>query len=231
MDENPIGYNEYAAEFADRAALSVFNALYDRPAVLEVAGDVADLHVLDLGCGPGLYAEELTTRGARVLGVDSSSRMVQLAQERLGSTAQFKVHDLNEELYWLADASFDLAIMALVIHHLVDRNRVLREAHRVLRPRGRLVVSTHHPTSDWYRLGGSYFDTERVQEVWHDKLGVEYWRQPLQTTCDEFTTAGFLIERIHEPHPSEELRKRSEGDYIKLSQLPGFIVFSLLKPS
>jgi SAM-dependent methyltransferase len=228
-DQPGLSYDEFAAEFANRAAEGAYNALYDRPAVLEAAGEMEGFRVLDLGCGPGLYAAEMTSKGATVVGVDESQEMVRLARESV-PTARFEIHDLNQSLDWLEDQSFDLAVMALVIHHLDNRRLVLDEVHRLLRPGGRLVLSTHHPTSDWYRLGGSYFEVGRVTEIWQDKLRVQYWRQPLQATCDEFLDAGFLIERIVEPKPSADLQARFPEEHIKLSNLPGFIVFSLAKP-
>jgi SAM-dependent methyltransferase len=124
---------------------------------------------------------------------------------------------------------FDAAVMPLVIHHLDDRVTALREIARVLRPAGRLVVSTHHPTGDWVEHGGSYFTVEKIQERWRRGWQVAYWRQPLQATCDEFVAGGFLIERVHEPQPSAELRERSPEDADWLSTNPGFIVFCLLK--
>jgi len=122
-----------------------------------------------------------------------------------------------------------VAVMPLVIHHLDDRVAALREIARVLRQGGRLVVSTHHPTGDWLRHGGSYFMVEKVQERWRRGWDVAYWRQPLELTCNEFTASGFLIERVHEPRPSAEMRQRYPDDADWLSVNPGFIVFSLLK--
>ncbi len=228
-DPHGLSYDEFAVEYAERAAVGAYNALYDRPAVLEAIGDVSGHRVLDLGCGPGLYAEQLAGQGAIVYGLDESPEMVRLASERVPPPGEFRVHDLNRPIDWLRDGSFDRAVMALVIHHLQDRALVLSETYRLLRSGGRLVVSTHHPTSDWHRLGGSYFEVERISEVWQDKLGVTYWRQPLQATCDEFVEAGFLIERIVEPRPSAAVRARSPETYEKLSEVPAFIVFSLLK--
>lgn len=179
--DDPLArYDLFAEEYADHAATSIYNALYDRPTVLELLGDVGGLHVLDAGCGPGLYAEELIRRGGHVTAVDSSTRMVALAQDRLADDATVRRHDLTEPLRWADDQSFDVVLMALVIHHLDDRSVVLEEAHRVLRREGRLVVSTHHPMADWLRLGGSYFDIERIEEVWQRSWHVAYWRQPLQ---------------------------------------------------
>jgi 2-polyprenyl-3-methyl-5-hydroxy-6-metoxy-1,4-benzoquinol methylase len=81
---------QLAEEYLAHARDGAFNAYYDRPAVLAVLGSVAGLAVLDLGCGPGLYAEELLARGAgRVAGVDASAAMVRLARERVRGPVVF----------------------------------------------------------------------------------------------------------------------------------------------
>jgi SAM-dependent methyltransferase len=223
-------YDAFAEEFLEHASGSAHNAYYERPAVLSLLGDVRGLTVLDLGCGPGLYAEELLARGAgRVVGVDASANMVRLAAERVRGPVHFRQHDLQTPMSWAGDGEFDVALMPLVLHHLDDRVAALREAARVLRPGGRLVVSTAHPTSDWLRLGSGYFVVAKLHERWHGGWDVAYWRQPLDRTCDEFGDSGFLIERIHEPRPSAQLRERFRDEAEKLSLAPGFIVFSLVK--
>jgi len=55
-------YDGMAGTYEQHAAESSYNAHYDRPAVLELVGEVAGLRVLDAGCWPGLYAEELLAR-------------------------------------------------------------------------------------------------------------------------------------------------------------------------
>jgi SAM-dependent methyltransferase len=222
-------WDPYAADYAVVAEHSPYNALYDRPAVLALLGDVTGKRVLDVGCGPGLYAEELVRRGARVVGIDQSPEMVRLARQRLGDRAEFLVHDVAQPLGWAQDASFDLAVMALVIHHVDDRVGALREICRVLRPLGRLVLSTHHPTADWRRRGGSYFDTEVIEETWRRGWQVRYWRQPLTRTCEEFAEAGFWIERLAEPPPDPRMAEAYPDDYAKLLDEPGFVTFKLVK--
>jgi SAM-dependent methyltransferase len=228
----PPRYDAFAELYERHATDSAYNALYDRPAVLQLLGDVQGQRVLDAGCGPGLYAVEMLARGAKVVAFDQSPEMVRLARQRLGERVDVRVHDLASPLDWVPSESFDAAVLALVIHHLDDRMVALRELNRAVRPGGRLIVSTHHPTSDWLRLGGSYFSTEPVEEDWHEgQWHVRYWRQPLSKTCAEFADAGFLVERIEEPLPSPEMAERFPDDFAKLSQEPGFLVFRLLKPS
>ena len=86
-DDTPV-FEPFARDYEQHATISAHNALYDRPAVLELCGDVRGRRVFDAGCGPGLYAAELLARGARAVeGVDASATMVSLAQERVRENA------------------------------------------------------------------------------------------------------------------------------------------------
>lgn len=154
-------YDVFADEFDRHAQDGFYNAHLDRPACLELLGDIDGRRVLDAACGPGLYAEELVLRGAQVVGFDQSRRMVEICRARV-PTGEFRVHDLGDPLDWLPDASTDLVLLALAIEYVDDRVAALRELRRVLRPGGALVLSRPHPTADWLRLGGSYFDMRVV---------------------------------------------------------------------
>lgn len=222
-------YDRFAEEYSRLAADSIYNALYDRPAVLGLLGEVEGHRVLDAGCGAGLYAEQLLDRGAEVTALDASEVMVDLARQRLGDRATVHHHDLDRPMDWLSDAAFDAVLLPLVLHYLDDRLTVLREAHRLLADDGRLVISTHHPMTDWMRLGGSYFEVARVEESLRDDWTISFVRQPLTATCAQFAEAGFVIERLLEPQPSEAIRDRDPQEYDKLAERPAFIAFRLVK--
>jgi len=221
-------YDLFADEFLEHAQDGFFNAHYDRPACLELLGDVTGKRVLDAACGPGLYAGELVRRGAQVVGFDQSPRMVQISRGRV-TAGDFRVHDLGDPLSWLADGSVDLALCALAIEYVDDRVAALRELRRVLRPGGALVLSRQHPTGDWLRHGGSYFDVRVLHETWSKGWSLRYWLAPLQTTCEEIFEAGFLIERLLEPRPEPEAAAIDREHYAELTREPkGFIAFRLL---
>ncbi|MCG3750397.1 class I SAM-dependent methyltransferase [Amycolatopsis sp. Poz14] len=216
-------YEVFADEFLDHAQNGFYNAHYDRPACLELLGDVAGQHVLDAACGPGLYAEELTARGARVTGFDLSPRMVELSRERVPA-GEFRVQDLAEPLSWLPDASVDQVLFALALEYVDDRVGALREFRRVLRPGGALVLSRQHPTGDWLRHGGNYFDVRVIEEVWSRGWKVRYWLAPLERTCEELREAGFLIEQLREGCPSDEAALVDPERHARLAREPlGFL--------
>ena len=194
-------YESFADEFLDHATNGLFNAHLDRPACLRLLGDVAGKHVLDAACGPGLYAEELISRGASVTGLDQSPRMVELCRQRVPA-GEFRVHDLAHRIDWIRDRSADLVLFALALEYLDDRVKALSELRRVLRPDGALVLSRLHPTGDWLRHGGGYHDVRVIEDVWSRGWQLRYWVAPLERTCEELHEAGFLIERLLEPQPT-----------------------------
>ena len=226
---DPRQYDAFAEEYEDHAATAPYNALYDRPATLGLLGDVQGQTVLDAACGPGFYLEELRARGAEVVGCDASPRMVDLARNRTGGAVELHVHTVDEPFDWVADESVDVVLCALALHYLNDRPGFLSEAFRMLQPDGSLVISTHHPTADWCRLGGSYFDVKTVTETWSRGWEVTTWRMPLSHLTEEFAAAGFVIERLLEPTPQPEMARTHPVAFERLSSEPGFILFRLRK--
>ena len=224
-------YEGMAEAFRDNAEDSVYNAYYDRPAVLDALGPVSGARVLDAGCGPGAYAAALLEAGAEVVGFDASTAMVEIARTRLGDRCRIDVGRLGEPLPYPSE-SFDLSVCALAIHYVQDAAAAFAELYRVLRPGGALVLSTQHPTTDWLRKGGSYLDRVLESDVWKWAGGesqLRFWRVPLSQLCDWACDAGFLIERLIEPRPTEALRSRSPRHYAKLTREPCFLILRLRK--
>lgn len=216
-------YDVFADEFLLHARDGLFNAHYDRPACLDLLGDVAGRSVLDAACGPGLYAEELVARGADVTGFDQSPRMVEICRQRV-PTGRFLVHDLAQPLDWLPDGCVGAVLFALALEYVDDRVAALREFRRVLRPDGALVLSRQHPTGDWLRHGGNYFEARVIEETWSRGWRVRYWLAPLEQTCDELRDAGFLIERLVEPRPTKAAADLNPEKYAELTRTPtGFL--------
>ena len=115
------------------------------PHVREALGDLHGRDVLDLGCGTGRHTAWLAEAGARVTAVDFSERMLERARRKApDADVRFIVHDLHDPLP-LEAASFDAVVSGLVLEHLRDLDGFFGEVRRVLRPRGRAVVSAMHP--------------------------------------------------------------------------------------
>jgi SAM-dependent methyltransferase len=107
-------------------------------ALLEAAGVSAGTRMLDLACGPGLVASCGRARGAVARGLDFSSAMLAVARAR-DDAVDFDEGDAEALPY--ADASLDVVVSNFGIHHVPRPAFALREAHRVLRPHGRVAFS------------------------------------------------------------------------------------------
>ena len=105
------------------------------PALLDPAWVIADL-----GCGTGQFAAVLAPFVARVIAIDRSGEMLQAARRRVREYANVEVRRAELEAVPIADRGLDAATLMLVLHHAADPTAVLREAARVLKPGGRLLI-------------------------------------------------------------------------------------------
>jgi ubiquinone/menaquinone biosynthesis C-methylase UbiE len=103
--------------------------------------------LLDLGTGTGRMLELLGPGLERGLGIDLSLDMLALARARLDRAGLRHCSVRHGDIYDLAlpRDSFDVVIVHQVLHYLDDGARALREAARVLRPQGRLLVIDFAP--------------------------------------------------------------------------------------
>lgn len=114
----------------------------DEPVVVEILDSLPVGVALDAACGTGRYAEILTRRGHRVIGVDSSPDMLARARARVPQ-GEFLLSDLQR--LPVADDEVDLVVCALALTHVSTLEPVMAEFARVLRPGGHLVISDMHP--------------------------------------------------------------------------------------
>ena len=94
----------------------------------------------DLGCGTGTVAEALAPFVRRVVGVDASASMLELAGRRLERFDNVDLVPGELESLPLDDGSVDVATMMLVLHHIEHPEAAISEAARCLRPGGRILI-------------------------------------------------------------------------------------------
>ncbi len=161
---------------------------------------------LDVGCGEGRVGGELQRRGHNVVGVDSSPRLVELAQEHHEAIVA------DAAALPFADATFDLVIAYMSLMNLDDMEGGVRESARVLERGGRFCFAVLHPVFAAGELSDpadpassfvvpAYFDaptkvwtSERngITMTFHDRC------IPLSVYASALESAGFLIEAIRE---------------------------------
>src|SRR5437899_1022515 len=157
-DTSTRSWNRIADDWIAHADINDYRNQYLMPRMLAMLGDVRGKALLDLGCGEGGYARELTRRGARVIGVDGSERVIKVARQRAhaeGVNARF-VHANASALIGIESAWFDVVVAAMSLMDVEDYEGAIREVCRVLCGGGELVMSITHPcfsapVSEWIR--------------------------------------------------------------------------------
>ncbi|MBC8138441.1 MAG: class I SAM-dependent methyltransferase [Fibrella sp.] len=143
------GFDELSTTYDQRLAGNPLFAL-ESGTVLSALPEINGKFVVDIGCGTGRFALQLSRMGAeRVLGIDLSEEMLAVASRKAerGDLADFvtwRRGDLLERLP-LADNSADIVVCALTLSFLPEVRWVFRELSRVVSPGGSLVVSDYHP--------------------------------------------------------------------------------------
>lgn len=240
MDEQkdqPVAQQAYdvlAEAYAALVDTKPHNAYYERPATLSLLPDVKGKRVLDAGCGPGVYAEWLVSHGAAVVAFDANEKMVRLAKQRLRGKAEIVQADLEQPLDFLEDDAFDIVVSPLVMDYVKDWGKAFGEFHRVLIKGGHLVFSIEHPQTkyDDHRASSNYFEVELVEYEWRgfgEAVHVPSYRRPLGEVINPLVRAGFLLERILEPLPTEEFREKLPEEYEELNRQPGFLCIRAVK--
>lgn len=168
---------------------------------------------LEIGCGEGRVARDLSARGHRVTGLDAAPSMVRAA--RLADPdGQYVVGDAARLPF--AEGSFDLVVAYNSLMDVEDMPAAVREAARVLEPDGRLCVCVLHPMTDAgqftertaeapFQIGGSYLEDRvpwyRGRTFERDGLRITFHgdRYSLEQYARALEEAGFAIEAIREP--------------------------------
>jgi len=110
------------------------------------------IQALDAGCGTGRQAKLLADLGARVVGVDATREMLDIAAEKIPD-AELQIGSLDA--LPCEDNSFDLAVASLAICHLDDPSPAIAELARCVRSGGSIIISEPHPVVS--ALGGQAF--------------------------------------------------------------------------
>jgi 2-polyprenyl-3-methyl-5-hydroxy-6-metoxy-1,4-benzoquinol methylase len=177
------------------------------PALLDLAGDVAGLRVCDFACGQGIVSRVLAERGASVVGVDVSERLVDIARER-SPGVEFRVADVQAPDA-LAGERFDGIVSNMALIAIADLSAALRTIRRCLRAGGWFVFSITHPCfqtprSEWVPGGRAvygYFEEGpwMKQDPRSIRSKVADHHRTLAGYVNELSVAGLRLERVVEP--------------------------------
>lgn len=220
------------------SGLSSPNEVMEGPAFRRALGDIEGKSVVDLGCGDGTFAAELTAAGcASYLGVDASVRMIDLAADRYATeSVRFVVGDIAN--FAFSESGVDVVTARMSLHYVADIDAVFERVARCLEPGGRFIFSVVHPVitsnevaSDGPRTNWTvdrYFETGPRLRSWFGATATWYHR-----TIEQYITAvqraGFGLDSLSECEPSEALLHDRPDELERRRRVPLILVIAATK--
>ena len=250
-DKNAEGWTRLA-----RAGHDTARDWINTPAFFELLPDVTGLHGLDIGCGEGNNTRLLSERCASVTALDYTAIFIRHAREHEVQEPRGirHVHGNALELPF-PDGCFDFATAFMSLMEFPETDRALGEAYRVLRPGGFLQFSISHPcfitidrknildesgTPVGVQLGNYFAPTNGEIQSWTFGTATEEvrgdiplfeiadFRRPMSDWVNLIIAAGFQLEAMAEPCPTDEVIARRPA-YLSGRIAPFFVHFRARK--
>ncbi|HEY0515596.1 MAG TPA: methyltransferase domain-containing protein [Solirubrobacteraceae bacterium] len=189
---------------------------------LRVLGEVSGLEVLELGCGAAQWSIALARQGAKMTGLDNSSRQLGHARRALEQAGlDFPLVHASAEATGLADSSFDVVFCDFGAMTFTDPHETVPEVARVLRPGGLFAFSVLTPIAEIaWPLGGDGPDEQLLVDYFEGIRRLEEPGEPINFNLPYgewialFRKNGFAIEDLIELRPAADATSsyRTEAD-------------------
>ncbi len=219
------------------------NNLFEIPALFSMIPDLKGKRILDLGCGFGENCKKFVDCGAeRVVGIDISKKMLEVA---MAENCHSKIEYINmamEEISQLQD-KFDVVISSLAFHYVEDFEGVIRNVYNLLDENGVFIFSQENPLCTCHSGGNRWTKDENGNKLYVNLAGygvegeresvwfvdnVKKYHKTFSTIINSLIEAGFSIEKMIEPPPTDELLEKYP-EYKDLFHKPDFLLIKAKK--
>lgn len=214
------------------------NNLFEMPALFSMLPELKGKKVLDLGCGFGEHCKRFVECGAeKVVGVDISEKMLEVAMQENNDQRITYLNMPMEDISKL-HGQFDVVISSLAFHYVEDFEALIRNIYQMLNEDGVFVFSQENPLCTCHSGGNRWTKDENGNKLYLNlaDYGVEGERESVwfvdnvkkyhrtfSTIINTLVEAGFSIEKMIEPLPSNELLEKYP-DYKDLFHKPDFLL-------
>lgn len=219
------------------------NNLFEIPALFSMLPDIKDKRVLDLGCGFGEHCKQFIEGGARkVVGIDISEKMLEVARN-VNSDPNIKYIHMPMEKIEELNEQFDVVVSSLAFHYVEDFEGVVGNIYKMLDSEGIFVFSQENPLCTSHSGGDRWTRDEQGNKIYLNLAGygiegeresvwfvdnVKKYHRTFSTIINTLINAGFSIEKMIEPLPTEEMLKQYPN-YKDLFHKPDFLLIRVKK--
>lgn len=201
-------------------------------------GDIAGKRALEVGCGAAMCSRWLAAQGAKPVAFDLSAGMLRHAIAGAHESGiEVPLVQADAQYLPFRDASFDVVFTAFgAVPFVEDSARVMREVARVLRPGGRWVFATTHPTRWCFPDDPGPAGLTATMPYWDRTPYVEYaesgeptyveHHRTLSDRVREIAAAGFRLLDIVEPEwPAGHTDEWGQWSPLRGAILPGTAIY------
>lgn len=219
------------------------NTLFEIPALFSLLPDLNNKKIIDLGCGFGEHCMQYVHDGAaKVVGIDISEKMLEVAKRENSNPGITYMNMPMEDISQISE-TFDVAISSLALHYIEDFDTLARDVYEILNEDGVFIFSQEHPINTCFSSGERWTRDEKGHKL-HANLanyglegerestwfvdGVKKYHRTFSTIVNTLVKAGFTIEEIIEPVPTQQLLEKYP-EYSDLYHKPDFLLVKARK--
>jgi len=203
--------------------------------------------IVDLACGQGFFAGEIAKLGAKVIGVDISSELIEIA--RKDKSVEYHVSQAHQ-LNFLRNQTVDKVLVILSLQNIENMQDVMQEICRVLKPKGKLFIVLNHPAfripkeSSWgwdearkvqYRRLDAYLSESKEsiqmrpgEQPWEKTIS---FHRPLQYYFKALNKNGLFVSKLEEwvSHKTSEAGPKKDAEDKARHEFPLFLFLEATK--
>lgn len=188
----------------------IYHKTYLNPVILKLIQPIKNTKILDLACGQGYFSRILAKKGASVIAIDISPKLIKIASDfekndPLG--IQYAILDTTH-LKNIKDKSIETIVCNMALHDIKNVKQTIRECSRVLRSNGIIVFSIIHPLYDvsimkkdaegYYKIMRHYMSKLILPNLLFGSSGITSYHRPIGYYTEILRSYNFDIQEIKE---------------------------------
>ena len=192
-------YNKHARHYVDNINQDS-KLLGVREFVYGLISPAANKEILCIGCGDGIECVPLAENKAAVIGIDSSSELINRAKKLYSKYGiEYLVMDYEDTSF--QDESFDVILSIMSIAYKKNLTNVLLAQKRILKEEGTMVIVVHHPIRKMIKYADfDYFKSGLQYETCRGVKRFNYYRT-IEDYYQTIKDSGMSVQSIFEPRP------------------------------
>jgi ubiquinone/menaquinone biosynthesis C-methylase UbiE len=217
-------YNLIASKYYSNRSKAV-NDVTELPVIIDLAGKVKNLSILEVGCGLGKHAKFFLDKGANVTGFDVSEEMIKITKEYCENQGNFFVADMEKIDF--PKYKFNLITSSFCLMYSKKIDYLFNQFNKWLKKDGRVIFSIYHPIKYYEKT--KKFDFTKTKKLWFKlksyDIEIFNYYHPLETYFSAIKNNQFKLLNFKETTVPRNLKNYPEYKY----RIPNSIVFEIIK--